>query len=286
MNAMRAKDPYHPQDLFELVADTVVSIKTKDGSGSGVVINRGGVAVTNRHVVETNNKALIGLKNGDKFIGKVIRSYSDIDLAFIKFDLAKSSLINSSLIFSSNDFNPCCQRKLKVGEPVFAIGHPMGLDYTLTQGIISSTERTISSCRFIQIDVSINPGNSGGALYTAYGELAGINTMGYVNSEHLNFAIPVNEVVKRYADWLEEEAKGLTHYCAVCGFSSANEKYCENCGASLNRDSSEEDDFLGKSDLSEELKISMKNDALVACKACGISTSASLKYCSNCGCTL
>ncbi len=277
---------YQPQDLFEIVADTVVSVKTKDGSGSGVVINKNGIAVTNRHVVDTNSKALIGLKNGDKFIGKVIRSYSDIDLAFIKFDLTKSSLLTSSLIFSGKDFNPCCQRKLKVGEPVYAIGHPMGLDYTLTQGIVSSIERKIDSTKFIQIDVSINPGNSGGALYTAYGELAGINTMGYVNSEHLNFAIPIDEVVKRYSTWLEEEAKGFTHYCGVCGFSSLGEKYCENCGASFSRNSREEDDFLGKSNLVEELKISMKSDSNVTCKTCGISVSASFKYCSNCGSTL
>lgn len=277
---------YQPQDLFEIVADTVISIKTKDSSGSGVILNKNGVAVTNRHVVDTNNKVLVGLKNGDKFIGKVIRSYSDIDLAFIKFDMAKSSLLKSSLIFSIKDFNPCCQRKLKVGEPVFAIGHPMGLDYTLTQGIISSIERTIESTKFIQIDVSINPGNSGGALYTAYGELAGINTMGYENSDHLNFAIPIDEVMKRYSTWLEEEAKGFTHYCAVCGFSSVDEKYCENCGVSLKRDSSEEDDFLSKSDLIEDLKLSMKSNALLTCKACGTSVSSSLKYCSTCGYTL
>ena len=277
---------YQPQDLFEVVADTVISIRTKDGSGSGVVIHKSGIAVTNRHVVETNSKALVGLRNGDKFIGRVIRSYSDIDLAFIKFDLAKSSLLSSSLIFSSKDFNPCCQRNLKVGESVFAIGHPMGLDYTLTQGIISSIERTINAAKFIQIDVSINPGNSGGALYTAYGELAGINTMGYVNSEHLNFAIPINEVVKRYSTWLEEEVKGSTHYCTVCGFTSIDKKYCENCGTSLTKDSSEEDDFLSKSDLAEDLKMSVKSDTLVTCKACGTSASASLKYCSSCGSTL
>jgi serine protease Do len=277
---------YQPQDLFEIVADTVVSVETKDGSGSGVVINKNGIAVTNRHVVDTNAKALVGLKNGDKFIGKVIRSYLDIDLAFIKFDLAKSSLVTSSLVFSGKDFNPCCQRKLKVGEPVYAIGHPMGLDYTLTQGIVSSIERTIDAAKFIQIDVSINPGNSGGALYTAYGELAGINTMGYANSEHLNFAIPIDEVVKRYSAWLEEEAQGLTHYCSICGFSSKSEKYCENCGASLDRDSSDEDDFLSQSDLGEDLKMSMKSEKKVICKACGASASASLKYCSNCGSTL
>ncbi|ASC69408.1 Putative serine protease HhoA [Halomicronema hongdechloris C2206] len=277
---------YQPQDLFEIVADTVISIKTKDGSGSGVIFNKNGIAVTNRHVVDTNTKALVGLRNGDKFIGKVIRSYSDIDLAFVKFDLTKSSLLRSSLIFSGEDFSPCCQRKLKVGEPVFAIGHPMGLDYTLTQGIISSIERTIEAAKFIQIDVSINPGNSGGALYTAYGELAGINTMGYVNSEHLNFAIPIDEVVKRYSTWLEEEAKGFTRYCAVCGFSSIDDKYCENCGASLKRDSSQEDDFLSKSDLAEDVKMSMKSDALATCKACGTSVSSSLKYCSTCGSTL
>jgi serine protease Do len=195
-------------------------------------------------------------------------------------------LINSSLVFSGKNFNPCCQRKLKVGEAVFAIGHPMGLDYTLTQGIVSSIERTIGDAKFVQIDVSINPGNSGGALYTAYGELAGINTMGYANSEHLNFAIPIDEVISRYSTWLEEKAKGLTHYCSICGFSSKNEKYCENCGASLDRDSSEEDDFLSQSDLEEDLKMNMKSEKQVICKACGASASASLKYCSNCGSTL
>lgn len=277
---------YQAQDLFEIVADAVVSIKTKDGSGSGVILGKSGIAVTNRHVVETNKKALIGLKNGEKFFGKVIRSYSDIDLAFIKFDLSKSLLLSTSLMFSGTDFNPFCQRKLKVGEAVFAIGHPLGLDYTLTQGIISSIERTINAAKFIQIDVSINPGNSGGGLFTSYGELAGINTMGYANSEHLNFAIPIDEVVQRYSNWLEEESKGFIHYCPVCGFSSTGDKYCENCGASLDKDSENEDKFFNELGLEENLKMSLKSDAIVTCKACGTSASASLKYCSNCGSTL
>jgi serine protease Do len=277
---------YQPQDLFEILADTVVSIKTKDGSGSGVIFDKNGVVVTNRHVVDTNIKTLVELKNGDRFIGKVFRSYLDVDLAFIKFDLSKSSLLNSSIIFSHETFNVCCQRKLKVGEPVFAIGHPMGLDYTLTQGIVSSAERIIRSSRFIQIDVSINPGNSGGALYTTYGELAGINTMGYANSEHLNFAIPIDEVVKRYSAWLKEYANGHMRYCAVCGFSSINERYCENCGTSLKRDSTEEDEFLSKLDLLEDIKINVKSNTSKTCKACGASALENLKYCSRCGSTL
>ena len=57
---------YQPQDLFEIVADTVISIKTKDGSGSGVILNKNGIAVTNRHVVDTNTKALVGLRNQGK----------------------------------------------------------------------------------------------------------------------------------------------------------------------------------------------------------------------------
>jgi S1-C subfamily serine protease len=149
-----ARKTYDAEALFEKVIDSVVGI-SDDGRifGSGFFINSKGLVVTNRHVVGTAHKVKVRLYGGSEHIGELIRSYKDIDLAFLRIALQK----NGTVAIGS-------QTQLKIGQQLFAIGHPRGLENSITQGIVSATNREVGGTGYIQTDASINPGNSGGPL--------------------------------------------------------------------------------------------------------------------------
>lgn len=93
------------------------------------------------------------------------------------------------------DFAPVQDfEKLEIGQPVFAIGNPLGLERTLTQGVVSTTQRNFNGLTYIQTDTPINPGNSGGPLFNTRGEVIGITNMGILGGEALGFAIPARYV--------------------------------------------------------------------------------------------
>lgn len=275
--ASSQKRAFAAQDVFEIVADTVVGIQTQDGSGSGVIIDSNGIVATNYHVVGDCFDVIIRLKDKTQLIGQVVRSYRDVDLAFVRIALENSPSFLSSTLSSTRNRGLLCNRPLKVGETVFAIGHPLGLEFTLTQGIVSSTERTINGAKYVQIDASINPGNSGGALYSTYAELLGINTMGLAGAQGLNFAIPANVISEKYKEFLGEHSRGLINYCNTCGHNSGSDKYCEFCGASIQPRS----DAVTPPQSKQQDQGTMQT-----CSSCGAIATAQEKYCSACGATL
>jgi serine protease Do len=274
-NQLRKK-PYTAQDLFEIVVDTVVGIQTEDGSGSGVIIDSNGVIATNHHVVGDCFDVIVRLKDNTQLNGQVVRSYKDVDLAFVKIKLDKSPSFFSSLISSMKAKVLLCNRPLKVGEAVFAIGHPLGLEFTLTQGIVSSAERSINGAKYVQIDASINPGNSGGALYSIYAELLGINTMVLSGAQGLNFAIPASIISERYKEFLSEQSRGLINYCNTCGHSSGSEKYCGFCGSSLQSRKS-------TSAVIQPQPKQQEQGTAQVCSSCGLIATKKEKYCPACG---
>lgn len=277
--AQSRRKSYNAQDLFEAVVDTVVGIQTEDGSGSGVILDSNGIIATNYHVIDDCVDVLIYLKDDRQIHGQVVRSYRDVDLAFVKIQLEKSFSLISSLVSTVKNLGSLCNRPLKVGETVFAIGHPLGLNFTLTQGIVSSVERVIDGAKYIQIDASINPGNSGGPLYSTYGELLGINTMGLSGTQGLNFAIPASVIAEKYKEFIGERSKGLLSYCHICGHTSGNNKYCDFCGSLIK---------VQKTDLSCQKKQSKQKVeySTKTCESCGAIVSKQEKYCSACGSSL
>lgn len=185
------------------------------GSGSGVIISRDGYIVTNNHVVRGAGDHGIKVVLTDKreFDAKVIGLDENTDLAVIKIeanDLPVMSLGNSD--------------NIQVGEWVLAIGNPLGLNYTVTAGIISALGRNIGINgggyaieNFIQTDAAINPGNSGGALVNVQGQLVGINSAIKTNTGYYQgygFAIPVN-IVKNVTEELIKSGKVVRGYIGV-----------------------------------------------------------------------
>ncbi len=158
------------------------------GQGSGLIIDRQGIILTNAHVVSGADTVKVSLQDGRIFKGEVRGMDRLSDLAVVKVDgrnLPTATLGNSS--------------ELEVGDWAIAVGNPLGLDSTVTLGIISTLDRSsaqvgISDLRlnFIQTDAAINPGNSGGPLLNARGEVIGINTAIRAGAEGIGFAIPID----------------------------------------------------------------------------------------------
>ena len=171
-----------------------VQTPKREAMGSGVIISTDGYIVTNNHVVDGADELTVSLSDNREFSARIIGADKTTDLALIKIDGKQLPAIQ---IANSDD--------VKVGEWVLAIGNPMGLNNTVTAGIISAKARTLGANgveSFIQTDAAINSGNSGGALVNTRGELVGINAMLYSQTGSYSgygFAIPttmMNKVVE------------------------------------------------------------------------------------------
>ncbi len=181
--------------------------QTSEGCGSGIVLNASGVVLTNFHVVEGSRKIEVTLFNGETYPAKPPGVDPNTDVALLKIDAPESSLFPIQFGDSS---------KLLVGQTVYAIGNPFGLERTMTQGIVSNLNRTIGSPQqfrqikgVIQIDAAINPGNSGGVLLDSKGRMIGMNTAiasRVGESSGVGFAIPVN-TIHRIASILLEKGE-------------------------------------------------------------------------------
>lgn len=171
---------------------------TVNNLGSGVIMTKSGYILTNKHVVQNADQIIVALQSGMIFNAMLVGSDKLTDLAVLKIQADKLPTIPQ---------NP--KRAVQIGDVVLAIGNPLNLGQSITQGIISATGRNALSeggrQNFIQTDASINKGNSGGALVNSAGELIGINTLSLGKNsdelaEGLNFAIPItlaNKVMEK-----------------------------------------------------------------------------------------
>ena len=188
-----------PVEIFRELSPAVVSIKiqsgTEDpygrgggGSGTGFIIDSDGTIITNEHVISGGKSIEIALHDGTTFTEVMLLAEdARLDLAVLRIDTDKelktTTLADSDLI--------------EVGERVVAIGNPLGLDYTMTDGLISA-RRVWRDRNMIQISAPLSPGNSGGPLFNMRGEVIGVNTAALGNAfnrgENLNLAVPTNEL--------------------------------------------------------------------------------------------
>lgn len=180
------------------------------GTGSGFVVSSDGQILTNAHVVDGADKVTVTLKDGRTLSGKVMGADPLTDVAVVKIEADNLPIVK----LGNAD-------QLQVGEWAIAIGNPLGLDNTVTTGIISATGRSSSQIgagdkrvEFIQTDAAINPGNSGGPLLNANGEVIGINTAILQNAQGLGFAIPINKA-QAIADQLITTGKVEHAYLGV-----------------------------------------------------------------------
>ena len=187
------------EKCVDRVAEAVVMVSSPTGSGSGFFINEDGYLITNYHVIEKETRIDVTVfqKANDGFEKKKFRKVKIeainlfIDLALLRVeDLGDTKLSFAYL----GDVD-----RIKSGEEVFAVGNPLGLERTVTNGVVSTKNRAFEGIVYIQTNADINPGNSGGPLFNLAGEVIGVTNMGYIFYGGLGFAIPVN-YVKHFID--------------------------------------------------------------------------------------
>jgi len=192
---------YSLVDIFEKSEESVVQVNvlrggSDGGMGSGFVYSEEGYIITNQHVVKDAKKVTVTFLDGEAYIGDVIGTDPDLDIAVVKVSPSNTYLQPITIGDSS---------KLKVGEKIAAIGNPFGLSGSMTSGIVSQIGRLLpqesgySIPDVIQTDAAINPGNSGGPLINMKGEVVGINTaIQSITGEFsgIGFAVPSNTVKK------------------------------------------------------------------------------------------
>ena len=198
--------------LRDLLGEPGVAPDRERGQGSGVIIDKDGLVLTNAHVVERVDNVSVTLADGTNREGQVLGTDSITDLALVKIENQKDS-----------SYAPLGDsEELEVGDWAIALGTPYGLEKTVTLGIVSSLHRDINALGFsdkrldlIQTDAAINPGNSGGPLINSNGQVIGINTL--VRSgpgAGLGFAIPIN-LAKNVSEQLLENGEVIHPYLGV-----------------------------------------------------------------------
>lgn len=188
------------KELAQRFGEGVVLVQTPSGLGSGFIIDDRGYCVTNYHVVEQETRIAVTIfhkSEGGEFVRRRIDDVAIIalnpffDLALLQVPAQKDIQFDHVYLARNND--------LREGDEVFAIGNPLGLERSVSQGIISTRNRNFNGITFIQTTAEINPGNSGGPLFNLRGEVVGVTNMKLQFSEGLGFAIPI-AYVKHFLD--------------------------------------------------------------------------------------
>jgi serine protease Do len=187
------------RDLVNQLGEAVVQVRTPGGLGSGFIINEDGYLMTNFHVIEGETQITVDVylqRDGQLDLRtykqvKIVAINKFQDLALLKIEDKDAPRFKFVLLGSSD--------ALAVGEHVFAIGSPLGLERTVTEGILSTKTRELQGLLYLQTTAQINPGNSGGPLFNLSGEVVGITNMKITSGEGLGFAIPA-EAVKYFLD--------------------------------------------------------------------------------------
>jgi len=223
-------------EIIEKFKKCVVQIATPYSSGTGFILFSKKVIVTNYHVVKNCETVVANGREFRKTKVKVLFIDPFLDIAFLESPVPDT------------DEGPVISKgPVKEGENVLAIGHPFGLKYTSTSGIVSKTERDYNGIKYFQIDAAINPGNSGGPLINSEGEIIGVNTFIIKDAESLAFSLPhfyIEESLESYERFFGRSAVR----CTSCKKTDLKENlvsgFCPNCGFRFNKDDIQTQPFV------------------------------------------
>ena len=215
------------QQIIELYRPAIIQIATQNSTGTGFYLKEFHLIVTNEHVVAKNAEVTMAARLFDKRIARVLYTDRKHDLSFIE---APGDVQLPEVKLGKYE-------ETKDGDVVVAIGHPFGLNYTATQGVISKVDRIRDGVKYIQIDAAINPGNSGGPLVNKKGEIIGINSFIIKGGDNLGFALPVSYIREALQLYLPHKGQASTrcHSCnnLVLPTNIEATKYCPYCGTEV-----------------------------------------------------
>jgi serine protease Do len=212
------------ENVIDQLQGIVIQIATPYVTGTGFYLAEADMIITNEHVVRDNREVIVDGKNFDRQLGEVC--YLDIryDLAFIRPPVNHN--LGTALIGDTSG--------IKVGQSVIAMGHPFGLPFSATQGILSNLDHDVDGIRYLQHDAALNPGNSGGPLLTLDGTIIGINTFIIRDGQSIGFSLPSEYLSETLAEFKKRPACKAIR-CASCSNiifeSDVTEAYCPSCGA-------------------------------------------------------
>ena len=215
------------QLIIEKYQKAIIQIATQSGTGTGFYLKEFDLIVTNAHVVADVAEVTIAGKAFEKALSRVWYTDRKHDLAFLQAPTG----------IELADVQLGLYEQMKDGDAVVAIGHPYGLNYTATQGVISKVDRIRDGLKFIQIDAAINPGNSGGPLVNMNGEIIGVNSFIIRGGDNLGFALPVSYLREALQLYLPNKGQASAR-CFSCDYlvTTANidsNKYCPSCGTEI-----------------------------------------------------
>lgn len=216
----------HTQEIINLYQPVLVQIATPQGSGTGFYLRDYNLIITNNHVVQNNSEVMISGKQIPECMSPVFFNDPKYDIAFIR--------VPQELI--TNPVHLGISRPVSDGEKVIAIGHPYGLKFTATEGIVSKAKRLHNGLNYIQIDAAINPGNSGGPLVNQDGEVIGINTFIIAGGNNLGFALPneyLIESLNEYKEHFGEMAVRCSSCMNIVTQQNIEGEYCPFCGTKV-----------------------------------------------------
>lgn len=205
-----------------ITATFVENNETKQGIGSGMIIDNSGYILTNNHVANKNSKSIkISLYNGSDVDAKPMWANDSLDLSILKIN---SKNLTPVVLGDSS--------KVQIGQTAIAIGNPLGLNFqrTVTSGIVSAVNRTVEAGEgvfmedLIQTDASINPGNSGGPLIDTTGDVIGVNSAKITSAEGIGFAVPVN-IIKPVLKSLKSTGSFVTPVIGIIGLDKSMSGY-------------------------------------------------------------
>ncbi len=214
------------KEFFEKYKSVIIQIATPQSTGTGFYLKQPNLIVTNNHVVEDNSEVIVEGSLFKKQIVKVLFSDPKHDLAFLApptdVELPQITLGQAKL--------------LAQGDSVGAVGHPFGLKYTTTDGIISNLTYVMNDIRYVQHSAAINPGNSGGPLFDKDGEVIGVNTFIIGNSNNIGFALPAEylaETIEAFKKTGSDDAARCISCSTIVCKSTIENGYCPNCGTKV-----------------------------------------------------
>ncbi len=214
------------QNVIEQYRNIVIQIATPYSTGTGFLLREAGVIVTNDHVVQGNREVIVDGPLLPRQLAKVVFSDPRHDLAFIAAPPCPEVPIAAL----------AASKTVSVGDVVVAIGHPFGLKFSATQGIVSGIEFLQDDLPYIQHDAALNPGNSGGPLVNKQGEVIGVNTFIVNGGESMGFSLPVRYLAESLAMWKQGGGKvgARCQNCKQAVFEQVkSDGYCPNCGAPI-----------------------------------------------------
>lgn len=213
-------------DIIDLYRSVVIQIATPYSTGTGFYLKEYDLIITNEHVVRDNAQVVVDGDHFPKQLVSVIYIDPKYDLAFLKAPTeANIPLVKLGM-----------NKNLREGDQVIAIGHPLGLKYSATKGIVSSTRHEQDDIFYLQHDAALSPGNSGGPLVDEDGDVVGINTFIMRDGNSIGFSLPIKYLHRAIEEFQEAGGKSGTR-CPSCSniiFEENVEKgYCPHCGAKV-----------------------------------------------------